>query len=72
MTELVVKDIVGISVNQETKTAIVRFSYITETTPFQKIRFSKRRGCEITQGEEEVTFVLYDTGWKIQTETQSK
>ncbi|WP_299884337.1 hypothetical protein [uncultured Lacinutrix sp.] len=65
LTELIVKDIVGISINQEEKTAVVRFSYDVVYTPFKKVQNRSYGNCKSSTGEYELEFILYDTGWKI-------
>ena len=65
LTELEVKDIIGISINEEEKTALVRFSYEVTYTPFKKVQNRSYRNCKSAAGEYEVEFIQYDTGWKI-------
>ena len=65
LTELIVKDIIGISINQETKTAMVRFSYDVVHTPFKKVQNRSYGNCKSSTGEYELEFIQYDTGWKI-------
>jgi hypothetical protein len=65
LTELIVNDIIGISINQETKTALVRFSYEVVHTPFKKVQNRSYGNCKSSTGEYELEFIQYDTGWKI-------
>ncbi len=67
MTELVIKDLIGVSISQEDKTAIVRFSYGYIYTPFKKVQSRRIGGCKENSGEHELEFIQYDTGWKIKT-----
>ncbi|WP_452225590.1 hypothetical protein [Lacinutrix chionoecetis] len=65
LTELNIKEIIGISVNQENKTAMVRFSYELIYTPFKKVQNRSYTNCKSATGEYELEFIQYDTGWKI-------
>lgn len=59
-------DILGISINQEAKTAVVKFSFRRTETPYRKlITRKKSNSCKPGNAEREMEFVFYDTGWQI-------
>ncbi|WP_188375377.1 hypothetical protein [Winogradskyella haliclonae] len=67
ITEADVQKIIGISINEEAKTAQVKFTYNMVETPFKPIVLGRKGSCNATSNlEAEVTFVLYDTGWQLQ------
>lgn len=66
MTENIFGEILGISVNQKAKTAVVNYSYEKKATPFWELAKKKHgNGCPTGTLENEATFIYYDTGWKI-------
>ena len=71
VAKLVPKEIVGISINQETKTAEVIFVGEYEITPFT--RLSHRRDlCKAGERfEKKATFIHYDSGWRLKESGES-
>jgi len=67
-TKAQVTEVIGISHNDEANTAIVKFAYSLEETPFYKIKIPNYNTCELADFEEEATFVRYDTGWNMKQE----
>jgi len=65
-----VVEIIGISINKESNTATVRFTYKLNPTELYNIRWSKYHSqspdCPKGNIEDEVTFIKYDTGWKME------
>ncbi|GGI58470.1 hypothetical protein [Winogradskyella haliclonae] len=60
-----VLEIIGISLNEEAKTATVRFTYENKPTVFHLIR-DKKSKCPEGINEATANFTFYDTGWKME------
>ncbi len=61
-------EILGISHDNDINKATVRFSYKYQPNQIYKIRGrtrGKRKECSTETFEDEATFTLYDTGWKL-------
>jgi len=58
-------EIIGISVNEEAKTATVRFKYENKPTVFHPIRMNTSQ-CKKGIKEATVHFRLYDSGWNME------
>ncbi|QMU63084.1 MAG: hypothetical protein GKR88_01540 [Flavobacteriaceae bacterium] len=64
----VVTEILGISHDKNTNKATVRFSYKYRTNDLYYLRgkiHGKRVACSTETFEDEATFTLYDTGWRL-------
>lgn len=65
-----VSKIIGISINEEAKSASVKYEYIYEPTSFYPpASINKRCSLEPQQATAELT--LYDTGWKVESVEES-
>ncbi|WP_299676194.1 hypothetical protein [uncultured Dokdonia sp.] len=68
ITSALIKDIIGISVNEEAKTASVRFSYEAVASPFYMLRKNKNSECKSVLKEATAHFVYYDSGWRLESQ----
>ncbi len=59
-----VTEILGVSHDENTNKATVRFSYKYRTNDLYYLR-GRKEECSSETFEDEVTFTLFDTGWKL-------
>lgn len=68
VAESQVIEILGISQDEDAKTATVRFSYSLQPNVLYDFRGyinARRENCNMEVQEAEVAFILYDTGWQL-------